>query len=136
MIFIMSQNIDKPYIIKIPSNNKRPDYCEDRCPFCDFGDSGYGEHCNLLDHKSFMSPKNKIFNKRYWKLREAIYAYIQKKYNYIHSLRKPGKKSWDKYAERYNKAKKLDMKLKIKLQKAENYWKKCPFYGRKFELKL
>ncbi len=129
----MSQNIDKPYIIKIPFDVKRP-CCEDECPFYDFGDSGYGEHCNLLDHKSFMSPKNKIFNKRYWELREAISTYIQKKYNYSHGLK--GKMPYGKWVERRSKVEKVDMKLKIKLQNAENYYKECPFYGRKFELKL
>lgn len=123
------------YTIKIPSDVKDP-CCEDSCPFYDFGDSGYGEHCNLFDSEIFMSPNTLILHKRYMKLRVTIYDFINKKHRYIHGQRKPGRKSWGKYAERSNKRKKLDRKLNNKLWEAEKYYKKCPFYGLDFELKI
>lgn len=41
-------------------NNRKISTCWD-CPFYDFGDSGYGAHCNLLDEEIFMRDE------RIWK---------------------------------------------------------------------
>ncbi len=35
------------------------------CPFYDGGDSGYGEHCNLLDEEQFMEDKRMYEPKGY-----------------------------------------------------------------------
>lgn len=121
------------YTIKIPSDEKYP-CCEGSCPFFNFGDSGYAEHCNLLD--GFMSPNTKILYDRYEELREATYGYVNKRFKRIHGLRKGGKKSWDLYAKREKKVRKLQKKINRKMFDARKIWQRCPFYGKDFELKI
>jgi len=114
--------------LKIPTNVKQPG-CEGECPLYDFGDGGYGEHCNLLEHKAFMSPENLILYKRYRKLQLEKYNLLAKRYEKVHELK--GKLPYNKWLIRHKRIKRLDMRLKIKMQKAHIYYHKCPFYEGK-----